>query len=252
MNSPINHNNITLNYNQQNYGDINSYTILFIHGLFSDMKGSKSIAIDEYCKKKKLNFVAFDNAGHGESSGEFSKMNISTWIDCTKKIINELKLDNIIIIGSSKGGWISLLISLMNDKRIKGQILLAPAPDFTEFIYKNISNQEKVNLQNNIPVMILKSDKFEGIPISKQLIDDGKKYLLLNKDNINITIPTIIIQGMLDDAVHYSRSLILNEKIQSPYLSLKLLKSSGHKLSSNEDMINIFNSIDEVIKINLF
>lgn len=250
MNTLTLDNNIIVNYNQQNYGSDNSPTIFFIHGLMSDMHGIKCQKIADFCEKRKFNFVAFDNAGHGESSGEFTEMNMSMWVETASLLISNLNLKNIILIGSSKGAWVSLLLSQIKTQDLMGQILLAPAPDFTEYIYNSLTDIDRKKIDDNNIVRILRNDDFDGIPISKQLITDGKQHLLLNKDEVIFNKPVVIIQGMKDELVHYDRALKLNSIIKTPSTTLKLLKDSGHRLSSDIDILNIENSILEIISIN--
>lgn len=243
-------NNLYINYKQQKYGNSNSPTILFIHGLMSDINGYKCEKIDEFCKLKKLNFVAFDNLGHGKSDGRLEEHNITSWLNTAKEVIQKLELKNIILVGSSKGGLISLLLCQRLEEYISGQVLLAPAPDFTEYIYNNLPQHYKDKLNQNSVIYIRQTEDFKGIPISKQLIEDGKAYILLNKEKININIPTIFIHGMADEYVSYKQSIILNDKIIAPFKSCKILQYSGHRLSSKADLKHIFESIEEIIHFN--
>jgi pimeloyl-ACP methyl ester carboxylesterase len=228
-----------ISYKQHKF-DQSSHTILFLHGLMSDMNGSKSTAIEEYAINNKINFVAFDNLGHGNSSGEFTENNISTWLATTLDFIKELKLKNIILIGSSMGGWLALLISLLNMEEINSLILIAPAPDFTEKIKSRLSNSELDLIENG---SILTSNY--AFPISKKLLD-AEENLILLKDKLEINVPVIIIHGKEDSEVDWKISEILTEKIISPYLCTKYVKYGNHRLSTVEDINLILNSITEL------
>jgi pimeloyl-ACP methyl ester carboxylesterase len=217
------------------------HTILFLHGLMSDMNGSKSTAIEEYAVKSKINYVAFDNLGHGSSSGEFIENNISTWLSATIDLIKELKLKNIILIGSSMGGWLAILISLIDIENIISLILIAPAPDFTEDIKSKLTESEIGLLENG---SIINSNY--AFPISKKLLD-AEGNLILPKERIKINIPIIIIHGMEDSEVDSRISEILTKKIISPYICTKYVKHGNHRLSTNHDIRLIIHSIDELM-----
>jgi len=240
--------NLYISYRQQKFGDNNSPTIVFLHGLMSDKNGSKALSIEEYCKKNRYNFITFDNLGHGESSGNFTSLGISDWLEAAKKVITLLELNNVILVGSSKGGWLALLIAISKPSYLKGLILLAPAPDFTTKIWGNLSSTHKQAIQNNEIVYIKSTPEYSGIPISMQLIEDGKNNLIMQLEEISIDVPVVIIHGMEDKDVDYKVSLELNNKINAPHLCLKLLKYSGHRLSSESDLLAINNSIDEIIE----
>lgn len=240
--------NLYISYRQQKFGDNNSPTIVFLHGLMSDKNGSKALSIEEYCKKNRYNFITFDNLGHGESSGNFTSLGISNWLEAAKKVITMLELKNVILIGSSMGGWLALLIAISKPSCLKGFILLAPAPDFTTNIWGSLSTIDRLILENNQIVNIKATAEYSGIPISLQLIEDGKNNLIMNFEEISIDVPVIIIHGMEDKDVDYKVSLELNNKIKAPHLCLKLFKYSGHRLSSESDLLAINNSIDEVVE----
>lgn len=224
-------------------------TLIFLHGLLSDKSGSKSLYLYEYCKKNDLNFLSFDNLGHGNSDGNFIEENISSWLSTAKKMINEYCTGDAILVGSSKGGWLSLLLSLKNIDKIKAQILLAPAPDFTEEIWKKLSDDDQNILKTKGFLYVSSETCSDHYPIAYQLILDAKKHLILNNKTLNIKIPTIIIHGMKDHDVDYRNSLKIIDLIESEYCYLKLLKNSGHRLSSNQDLEILKNSVEEIMKI---
>ncbi len=236
-------NNHHVSYKQQKFEATQIPTIVFLHGLMSDMNGTKAISIEKFCQNEKYNFVAFDNLGHGDSTGEFTDHTISCWLDTTKELINKLNLRNIILIGSSMGGWLSLLLGMKKLKNISAIIMLAPAPDFTKTIWENLSKEQQNKMLDDSLI------QFRGIPISYKLIEDGKKHLIMDNGTIDLEVPTIIIHGMKDESVDYKLSIELTEKIQSNYLCTKLLKNSDHRLSSPSDLALINNSIKEIAEL---
>ena len=107
--------------------------IVFLHGFMSDLDGEKPKAFQRYCKKRKLGFLALEYSGHGKSSGEFTKGNISKWTEEVKNIIKKIvKKNNFILIGSSMGSWLSLNQFKYFEKQIKGLLGIGSAPEFLE------------------------------------------------------------------------------------------------------------------------
>lgn len=226
--------------------------VIFLHGLMSNMDGSKAVYFEEYCIKNSYNFIKFDNFGHGKSSGEFVKENISSWLEGLNLIIEQLTDGSIILVGSSAGAWISLLGSLQHKSKILGIICISAAPDFTEeLIWKNLSNQERTQLHQNgiINVRGSSNDCNYSYPITYDLILNGRKHLLLNQIKINITCPVHLIHGMQDIDVSYSFSLQLAEKIISKQITIKLIKNGDHRLTRPQDLIVISNSLEEIINL---
>ncbi|NDB81672.1 MAG: alpha/beta hydrolase [Alphaproteobacteria bacterium] len=237
------YNNHTISYKQQ-YFYQDAPTILYVHGLMSDMSGFKANAIYEYAKERRLNYVAFDNLGHGNSSGNYLECNISTWLETLIQIIRGLNLRNSILVGSSMGGWISLLASQMQMEEISGLVLVAPAPDFTENIWAALSDVQKYAMMEQGYLLNL-NDRYQ---ITHQLLADGKKHLILSKNSIKLNIPVVIMHGMQDAQISYRTSLKLTELIESPWLCAKLAKNSTHRMGGSEDVKLLLNSIDEIIE----
>ncbi|MDX1916753.1 MAG: alpha/beta hydrolase [Rickettsiaceae bacterium] len=239
------YNNQTLSYKQQ-YFNKDSTTILYVHGLMSDMHGFKSSALMEYCTKKQINFIAFDNLGHGQSSGNYLECNITTWRDGLIAIIKELNLKKCILVGSSMGGWISLLVAQMNMPEIEGLLLIAPGPDFTEKILDSLSPEIKFAMIEQSFVLNI-NNRYQ---INYQLLADGKHHLLLNQDSIKINVPVILMHGMEDTQIDYMVSYKLSQIIESPYLCAKISKYSTHRMGKIEDVALMLNSIDEIMSFN--
>lgn len=237
-----------IEYNQQEFEN-SKFTILYLHGLMSDRLGTKCVAIEKYCIENQINYVAFDNLGHGTSSGKFTDFNISDWLCATIEFIKKLNLKNIILIGSSMGGWLALLVSQLKLHNIYAMILIAPAPDFTLKIWNHLSPNEKEEIART-KIFYLQSSGGEGsIPITLNLLEDGQNHLLMHSRAIKIDYPVIILHGMRDNSVDYNLSLQLTEKIEAPYVATKLIKYASHRLSAKEDIKVLINSIEELMEM---
>ena len=226
--------------------------IIFHHGLMSDMNGSKAMWLEEHCKVNDYNFVRFDNYGHGKSSGEFSSQTISDWQEGLSLIIDKLAKQPVLLVGSSMGAWITLLASIKRPNDIIGMVGISSAPDFSEeLIWDKLTDNQKQKMNTGGVCDIgetYPNCEHALYPISFDLIKDGRKNLLLNKDKINIKCPVHLIHGEQDIDVPSNISMRLFSKISHNNVSIKLIKDGDHRLSREKDLKMICNSIDEVIK----
>lgn len=220
--------------------------VVFHHGLMSDMNGTKAIYIENHCKKQGYNFIRFDNFGHGNASGEFTKENISSWVEGLNMVIDNLTDGPILLVGSSMGAWVSTIVSAAR-KDIIGTVLISAACDFTEeLIWKKITKEQQEAIKNNGVSKIAGVSDHE-YTISFNLIEDGRNNLMLNKEKIDVNSPVHLIHGMNDLDVPHHISLKLAEKINSEHVVLKLIKNATHKIYTPTDLDIICNSIDEII-----
>lgn len=213
--------------------------IIWCGGLKSDMDGSKASALhvwtDGGANEQDRAFLRFDYFGHGKSSGEFRRGTISRWAADTVQVIDELTEGPQILVGSSMGGWTSLLAALARPERIKALVLLAPAPDFTEkLMWANFSDEIRKTIMDE-GIYYEPSDYDEPYAISRELILDGRENLLLDAP-INIKCPIRIIQGMKDTSVPYSHAQKTLEVLTSKDVELTLVKNGDHSLSEEADI----------------
>jgi len=228
--------------------------IIFLHGLMSNMNGHKALATGQYCQEQGYNFIRFDNFGNGSSSGEFIDQTISDWVLGINLVIQELTEGPVLLIGSSAGAWLALIAAKLNPEKVIGIITLAAAADFTkELIWDKFTDEEKdiIKKQGIYKVSSNNPECNESYPISYNLIEDGKKYLIfskLSKGNIDISCPLHLIHGILDIDVPYTISLRIAEKVESQKVVVKLIKDANHRLSREEDLLILYNSIEELLK----
>jgi len=209
-------------------------TIVFLCGYMSDMEGTKSIFLEELCTKENLGYVALDYSGHGKSTGDFFEGSISEWTQESLAVIDALVETPMILIGSSMGGWISLLVSLKLKKKVVAIINIASAVDFTEgLIWDELTKKQKSILMKKGKVDIKRGGS--DYRITKKLIEDGRENLLLNK-KILINIPVILMHGLCDKSVPVENSLKLAEKLSSKDVKIVLVKKSDHRMSEGHDL----------------
>ena len=205
--------------------------IVFLHGFMSDLNGKKPKAFFNFSKKNKLGFLALEYSGHGKSSGKFTDGNISKWSKETSLLIKKIvKKNEIILVGSSMGSWISL-VQFQNFKRqIKGFLGIGSAPEFLErLMWNKFTKKEKREIKKR-GIINLKHGDYE-YPITFQLIQDGRKNKVLHKkiyQKINVTM----IHGSRDESVPVSYSKKVLKMFKNAKTKLVIVKNGDHSLSS--------------------
>ena len=221
-------------------------TIVFLHGLKSDLEGKKPLFLNRYCKKNKVNFLSLEYSGHGKSYGKFENGTISNWKNNVKFVIHKIiKKEKFLIVGSSLGAWLGLLQFQEFKKQIIGFIGVGSAPEFLDrLIWQKLRNNEKKMFLKK-KFYMLKSDGYE-YKIKLALVKDGRKNKVLNK-KINSKIPVFLIHGKKDDVV----PLKLSRKIFSIFprakKKMEVIKGGDHSLSRKGDLNKLANLINKVI-----
>ena len=207
------------------------------------MEGLKAITVEKYAKKNNLSFLRFDCRGHGKSFGKFEDFVISDW---KRDLIN--LLDNItrgpqIIVGSSMGGWLMMLAAKARQKKVCGLLGLATATDFGKSMYSGLSKKSKKEIKIKGFTRI-KGYDFSYI-LTNNFFIDAKKNNILNKP-FRFNKPFILIHGIRDDVVNYKMPQKIMNKTTSKNVQVHYLKSSNHRLSSEEDLRCITKAIDTI------
>ena len=222
-------------------------TVVFFHGLMSDMVGAKPTAIQKFCRKLKLNFLKFEYSGHGRSSGKFIEGNISKWTDEAKQLIKlKIKKDkNLIFVGSSMGSWIALNLFSFFKKQIKGFIGIASAPEFLEkLMWKKFSKKIKKIIMTKKIYHLERGGYI--YPITKQLIFDGRNNKVLN-NKINLKIPIVLFHGAKDEVVPLNFSKKIFKICKKSKKKLIKIKNGDHSLSRKSDLKKICNELNYMI-----
>jgi len=222
--------------------------LVFLGGFKSDMKGTKAIHLEAWAKAQGRAFLRFDYSGHGESSGAFTDGTIGDWAEDAEAAITELTQGPQILMGSSMGGWISLLMTKRIPDRIAGLVTIAAAPDFTEdILWAGFSDAQKAELDAAGQVA-LPSEYGDGpYIITRRLIEDGRKYLVL-REPLPLPFPTRFLQGTDDADVDMSVALRLLEHAQGPDMRLVLLKGGDHRFSDPPALELIGSAIGNVLE----
>ena len=221
--------------------------VVFLHGFMSDIEGKKPQSLLRFAKKNRLGFLALEYSGHGKSSGEFTKGNISTWTNDTKVVIkNIVKKNNFVLVGSSMGSWIGLNQFKYFKKQIKGFIGIGSAPEFlTRLMWNKFTKKIKSELITNGKT-IVKSGNYE-YPITYQLIKDGRKNKVLKK-KINLKIDVTMIHGKKDEVVPVSFSRSILSLFKNSKKKLNIIKNGDHSLSNPRQLKIITKELNYIIK----
>lgn len=233
-------------YLKEEAGTPGGPSLVWLGGFKSDMTGTKAEALAAHARKRGHAYLRFDYSGHGASSGRFADGTIGRWKEDALAAIDQLTDGPLVLIGSSMGGWMALLAALDRPERVKGLVLIAPAPDFTEeLMWKRFSPQIKETLLRDGVYLEPTQYAEEPNEITLKLIEEGRNHLLLGKP-IPLTCPVRILQGMADPDVPYAHALKLAETLESGDVMISLSKSGDHRLSTPEDIARLEAAVDEV------
>ncbi|MGN7679063.1 MAG: alpha/beta hydrolase [Anaplasma sp.] len=222
-------------------------SVVFFGGFMSDMNGTKATHIFDYCLANRIGCTVFDYFGHGNSSGEFTEYGIGEWYQNCVDVINALTSGPLVIMGSSMGGWLMLLVAMHHSKRVHGLVGLAAAPDFTEDLNLSTSEWEKIMSTGHVEVR-LEGPECRTHIISKRLVEDSKNYLLTNKPELPVECPMILIHGMSDTIVSHQVSLLIAEKVKSENVQVRLVKPADHSLDDPTSLRIMTESLEDLFR----
>ena len=209
----------------------NGTYIVFLHGFMSDLEGKKPKFFLNFAKKNNLGFLAVEYSGHGKSSGNFTNGNISKWTEEVRFLVKEIvKKNDMILVGSSMGSWISLNQFRFFKKQIKGFLGIGSAPEFLDnLMWNKFSKKMKKEIKINKKIL-LKHGEYE-YPITLQLLKDGRKNKVLKKSIVNY-INVTMVHGSKDKSVPVSYSKKVLKIFKKAKKKLVIVKNGDHSLSS--------------------
>jgi len=221
---------------RQSIGAPGRIGLVWLGGFHSDMLGEKASALHEAAGKAGRSYLRFDYTGHGESDGDFASGTISQWREDALLAIDQLTDGPLLLVGSSMGGWMALLAALARPHRVRGLLLLAPAPDFTErLMWSRFDENVKRQIMEEGAWIRPSAYDDEGYPITRALIEDGAQWSILNAP-IEFDGPVRIIHGGFDTDVPPDHSRLLADKLTTPDLTWTLVKDGDHRLSRPQDI----------------
>ena len=207
--------------------------VVFLGGFNSDMTGSKAEFLAGWCEARGTPFLRFDYSGHGASGGRFVDGTIGRWAEDAATVIGALAEGPQVLVGSSMGGWIALLLACRMP--VRALVGIAPAPDFTEdLIWAEFTPEQRAAIERD-GVWMRPSEYGATYPITRALIEDGRRHLLLGGP-IELDVPLRILQGQQDPDVPWEHALRIARAVTGADVRVHLVKDGDHRLSRPQDL----------------
>src|SRR6476646_338215 len=225
--------------------------LFWLGGFNSDMKGTKALALDAWAAERGRACVRFDYSGHGESGGAFIEGTIGRWLEESIAVFEQFGRGPQVVIGSSMGGWMALLLARaiarrgVSDASLAGLVLIAPAPDFTEALMWNGFSPEIRREIETSGVWLRPSQYGEPYPITRALIEEGRNHLLLG-GAIDVGCPVRILQGAQDPDVPWQHAFALAHRLPADDVVLTMIQDGDHRLSRPQDIARILAAVAEI------
>lgn len=225
--------------------------LIFLGGFTSDMTGTKTRWLGDWARTRGRAFVRFDYRGHGQSSGAFTDGCIGDWADDAAEVLHRLTAGRQILIGSSMGGWIALLLAKALREageagRLAGLVLIAPAVDMTEtLMWDRFDEAARRELEEKGYYAQRSEYSEEDYIITRALIEDGKGHCF-GEAIIDVGCPVHILQGMLDTDVPWTHATALMEKLALDDAVLTLVREGDHRLSRRQDLDRLIRAVEDI------
>jgi pimeloyl-ACP methyl ester carboxylesterase len=213
--------------------------VLFCGGYTSDMTGTKALALEAFCRQEGRAFTRFDYSGHGASSGDFGEGTIGRWAEDALAIVDRVTAGPLLVVGSSMGGWIMLLVALARPERVAGLVGIAAAPDFTEDLLLAQATPEQRRALADQGYWVQDSAYGgELYPVTRRFLAEARGHLML-RGPIPIGCPVHLLHGQRDPDVPWQTALRLAERLESEDVTVELIKAGDHRLSTARDLARI-------------
>jgi alpha-beta hydrolase superfamily lysophospholipase len=226
--------------------------VFWMSGFLSNMRSRKVSAVARWCHEKGYALTRFDYSGRGNSDGRIEDGSISQWLDETRAVFTEKTKGPQILVGSSMGGWLALLLMTAlaeSQNRFAGCILIAPAWNMTQALMWEKFTPE-IREEINTRGVYYHPSAYGDYAITKHLIEDGLHHLIRPED-ISLNCPLAILQGMQDRIVPWRRSLEFAERINHSDLALEFIKDADHSLSRDKDLAKLFLLLEGMVNRSL-
>ncbi len=223
-------------------------TIAFLGGFRSDMTGTKAMALEAWARKTGRAYLRFDYLGHGQSSGRFEDGTIGRWLDDSLAAVEALTSGKLVLVGSSMGGWLSLLVARARPERLAGLVLIAAAPDFTErMLLKGLSAEDRVILERD--GRLERPSQYSPAPsvFTWKLIEEGRNHLLFDKQ-LALPCPVHLLHGQSDPDVAWEYSLQIARHLEAPEVIATFIKGGDHRLSTPADIARLIATVEELAR----
>ena len=223
-----------------------SPTVVFLCGYRSHMNGTKALYLDRWCRQREIAYLRLDYQGHGASSGRFEDGTIGLWTDDARSVIEAATEGPLVLVGSSMGGWIMILLGLALSARVAGLVGVAAASDFTQTMPDELTEEQRRVLERD-GVVYVPSDHDDGLtPITRRFIEEGARHLLLG-DTIELHCPVRLLHGLEDPDVAWRSALELSDCLAATDVRVTLVKGGGHRLSAPHELDMLGDILSELV-----
>ncbi len=209
--------------------------IVFLGGFRSDMNGTKALWLEDWARARGRAYLRFDYRGHGASSGDFLDGAIGDWAGDAAEAVSRLTEGKQILVGSSMGGWIALLLARRIPERVAALVGIAAAPDFTEDMWRGMDDGQQRQLMESGRIEQPSDYSDEPYVITRRLIEDGRNQFVL-RASLALPFPVRLLQGTADADVPPSVALRLLDHIDCPDARLTLVKGADHRFSGPREL----------------
>lgn len=221
--------------------------VVFLGGFKSDMGGTKAVFLQDWAVRTGRAFLRFDYSGHGASGGDFLDGAIGDWFEDAVAAISTLTAGPQVLVGSSMGGWISLLVARAMPEHVAALVGIAAAPDFTEdSMWAGFSVDQRAEMAATGRVVLPSEYDPAGYVITRRLIEEGRARLIL-RSPMDLPFPVRLLQGTADADVPQAVALRLLAHATGPDMRLTLVKGADHRFSSPECLALLQATIEEVL-----
>jgi pimeloyl-ACP methyl ester carboxylesterase len=224
-------------------------TVVWLQGFMSDMASTKATALSDWARRTGRPLLRLDYSGHGRSSGRIEEGSIGLWLADAREAMRRLTEGPLLLVGSSMGGWISLLLA--KDRhlatRLTGMVLIAPAWDMTErLMWGEMTFAERREVMEKGVWHQPSRYSETGYPLTRRLIEEGRDHLI-GAGPLEIAAPVHILQGMRDPDVPWQGSLALVDMLAGGDVRLTLVKDGDHRLSRPADIALLTGAIEDML-----
>jgi len=207
-------------------------TIVFLPGYMSDMEGGKAVALDAWAATQGRAMLRLDYSGNGASEGRFVDGTLAIWRDDILFLIGQLIEGPVVLVGSSMGGWLALLVALAMPDRVAGVVGIAAAPDFTRW---GFTDAQKAQLRDEGQIVEPTTYGDEPYVTTFAFWESGQANLLLDA-SIDIDCPVRLLQGQADPDVPWQTAVDIAAALRSSDVQTLLIKDGDHRLSRDADI----------------
>lgn len=223
-------------------------TVVFLSGYMSDMSGTKAEALDVWAAVKGRAFLRLDYSGCGASEGNFEDGTIGKWRDDARAVIDAAAPGPLILVGSSMGGWIALLLAAAMPERVVGLVGIAAAPDFVDWgLWAELSDAERETLMRDGRLEQPSDYGDQPYVYTRALVEDGRANRVMDRP-IGYAGPVRLLQGQQDPDVPWRLALDIAERLNSSDVQVILLKDGDHRLSRPQDLALLTATLDSLLE----